>query len=135
MATVRFLISPKTSGLTDVVVDCYDETNTFIQTVSLTEIGTTGVYANTVPQNSSWGIVYSVSANVYDLVRISPNLTELAATLTTLRDIELGAWKIQGSQMIFYDTTGTKVVATFNLLDATGNPTTSPSSAVQRVPV
>jgi len=133
MAVIRYLSSPVTNGLTDVVIDCYDEQNVFVQTLSLTEIDTTGVYTATMPANATWGIIRSQTLNSYDLVRLSPTIHDVLADLTQLKNVEFGAWKIQGSQMIFYDQNGT-VIATFNLLDANGNPVTNPGLAMQRVP-
>lgn len=52
---------------------------------------------------------------------INPGST--GAMLAFVGDIEGGRWKIVGNQMIFYKVDNITIAATFNLLDAAGNPT------------
>lgn len=53
---------------------------------------------------------------------IDTNVTGMATDITDLLDVELGNWKIDGTQMIFYRQDGITELARFNLLDAVGAP-------------
>ena len=53
--------------------------------------------------------------------------------LEIVKKIETGRWKIVGNQMLFFDTDGTTVLLTYNLLDDAGFPTMA--SVFERVPV
>jgi len=137
MATVRYLITPITHGLTDVIVDVYDGLDAHLAQYTMTEIGNTGVYSASinVTTGDEWAIVSCPSMNLTDIVRVAPTIQDVYFDTQSLFKAEYGAWKIQGSQMIFYDQSGQNVIATFNLLDQNGNPVTNPSLAMQRVPV
>lgn len=131
---IRYLSSPVTSGLTDVVFTGFDEADNQIIQQTMTEMGTSGIYYLDVTSPSvTWGIVESQTINSKDIVRLSPNIHDIATSLNFLKEFESGAWKIIGHQMIFYDHAN-NVIATYNLLDDAGNPAT-PATATQRIPV
>jgi len=66
------------------------------------------------------------------LDRVDTNVSGMVTDLTYLRQYETGRWKIVNRQMLFYDSDGTTVIATYNLLDENGNATDSLPS--ERVP-
>lgn len=57
------------------------------------------------------------------------------ASINDLVGIEMGRWRIDGTQMIFYDEDNVTEVARFDLLDGSGDPTSDPGAARERVRV
>lgn len=79
----------------------------------------------------------SVSADVAAVkADTGTTLSQVTATASKIADIskvQLGRWKIQGTQLILYEDDGTTPFTTFNLLDDTGSP--SNTRVFERVPV
>jgi len=62
----------------------------------------------------------------------SSALDDVAAKIDSLEAVALGRWEVTGNQLILYEMDGTTPLATFDLLDATGTP--SSTSIFERVP-
>jgi hypothetical protein len=60
------------------------------------------------------------------------DIQSIAVDVSLIKNIESGRWKIEGNQMKFYDNNDS-VILTFNLKDASGNP--SSDAVFERVPV
>ncbi len=72
----------------------------------------------------------SVSA---DIASVKSTVDGTQTTVTELHKIEVGRWKIQNNQLLLFDTNGTTVIRTFDLLDDEGNP--SMTKIFERNPV
>lgn len=141
-----------TSGLTNVRVYVYNDSG-LVSFDSMTEIGSTGLYYKDLSLAAgnyilvrtdiisgykmpaeTIQVVYdnldnTVFASIYDLVlgfifTIEPTLLSIQNSISFISAIELGDWKLEGSQLIFRDKDSGAELARFNLLDASGNPTT-----------
>lgn len=67
----------------------------------------------------------AVAVEVHDF-RVSDTWVEtngLTGSIQSLLDVSYGRWKIVGTQMLFYKADNVTLVATYNLLDDSGNPT------------
>jgi len=71
-------------------------------------------------QTTSYAIEeYNVEAND---PRVLQTLQSLTGSIQTLIDVSVGWWKIQNNQMIFFSTNDDTPIATFNLFDDQGTP-------------
>jgi len=132
---VRYLVRPYTTGLTDISMTLYDETDTVISNHVLVEIGTTGVYGLNVNIASNiycWALITSVTAQLSDIIRLTPSTVTLNADLTYLTQAETGTWKRTGSILDYYDK-NMVLIAQYELQTATGTPTSDPTAVANRV--
>lgn len=67
------------------------------------------------------------------LQSVQSSISLVQADLEVVKKVETGRWKIEGNQMVFYDTDETTPLLTFNLLDDGGLP--SVDRVFERVPV
>jgi len=132
---VRYLVHPNTSGLTDVSMTLYDETNAVISSHVLVEIGTSGVYGlnvNIATNIYCWALITSATAQISDIIRLTPSIVTLDNDLTYLSQAETGTWKRVGSLLNYYDK-NMVLIAQYELQTATGTPTSDPTAVANRV--
>ena len=77
-----------------------------------------------IPDHERYPYGYSDDTGVINAISVG---------VEAIRKIETGRWKVVNNQMIFYDSDGLTPLYTFNLFDASGNPTVT--SPAERVPV
>jgi hypothetical protein len=62
---------------------------------------------------------------IYSVVnQINPIVVQIQTVTNLLKDMEVGDWKIEGSQLVFKNKDTDVEIARFNLLDELGNPVT-----------
>lgn len=132
------------AGSTSINYSLYSSSNALIDgptTVGVSEVGTlTGVYAANIsfPDDFHGTILWSsggadpvfvseqfnVEENNPKIDQIHSAVIVIGQDLSFIKDIEGGRWKIDKatSQMVFYKSDNTTVVATFQLKDEIGNP-------------
>lgn len=74
----------------------------------------------------------SVSADIAAVKSDTSGLAGMGPKIDNLHKIAVGRWKIQGTQLLLYDTNGTTVLFAFDLKDDAGNP--SATRIFERVP-
>lgn len=63
---------------------------------------------------------------------LESNISALQSDITIIKNIETGKWAIVNNQLLLYGPDNTTLIATFNLFDSEGNPTSdSPTSRVK----
>ena len=66
---------------------------------------------------------YNVEENDPKVADTWSMVNSVTGSITLMRDLAEGRWKIVGNQMLFYKSDNATLVATFNLFDSAGNPT------------
>ena len=64
---------------------------------------------------------------------LESKIDTVSANVTTIKSVQLGRWKIVANQLILYKEDNTTIIATFNLFDSVGNPTSD--SVTDRIKV
>lgn len=134
---------PLTGQAGSMSFDVYKDTSgTNLSQPAITEIGTSGVYKFTpVFADPTKGIVYILNtgaggnpARIARFMRpedyITDNITDIQTVLSNIKEYQQGKWQIFTSggdnfRMVFYDTTGSTVLAKYDLADDSGAPTTT----------
>jgi len=75
----------------------------------------------------------SAVAEIQNGLVTSVDLNDINTKLDTLEAVAVGRWRVLGTQLILYQLDGTTPLATFNLFDSDGNP--SSTRIFERVPV
>lgn len=114
---------PKTGLTPEITVTKLDGTIT-VNAQTMTEVSN-GFYKynySTYDEDEDYLISVDGGSSLNDRDRYLANTNETAGVGNILK-IEKGNWKIQGKQMIFYDTDGITPLYTFNLRNKAGVPT------------
>ena len=75
----------------------------------------------------------SAVAEIQSGLVVSADITDINTKLDTLEAVAVGRWRVVGDQLILYQLDGTTALATFNLFDDSGDP--SSTRIFERVPV
>lgn len=114
------LVARTTSGVYETVSGAYAALVTYPDSFhgSITwDTGTAFVTASVATEP------YNVEANDPKVADTWSMVNSITGSISLMRDLTEGRWRIIGNQMLFYKSDNSTLVATFNLFDSAGNPT------------